>query len=223
MPPEQTATASIYSDAAVENATSAIASFATSPADRATLAANCARLASRNGGLGTSNYTTHRYAGYADSYHAARPTLSRVCPDATSAIPITSPAHPSTIGFATALTHISTTLTSVRQQFATLDADTRTWVDGTVHSAHTTRTSPPSMTSPPPLTRSRAPRAKLDRAFASARSRLSSIECQSVARRQACLRRLRRCKPHRRGPSLRSRPPHLIFPGGCRRVSPPSA
>ena len=135
MPPEQTAAAAAHSDTVHDAAIASITSSHHSPCDRAALAIECARLTTRDGGLGSSAYTATRFAGYADSYHHARPVLLRVFPE-TAAISTTSPAHPSTTGFASALSHISETLTSVRHRFAALDRDTRTWVDGSVHTAY---------------------------------------------------------------------------------------
>ena len=89
----------------------------------------------RSGGLGTSDYQARRTAQYVDSYHHARPIIVGVCPDIVT-LPIDSPDHPSTAGFAAAYQHLSTTLTRTRQRFAALDADSRTWIDGTVVTAY---------------------------------------------------------------------------------------
>ena len=72
---------------------------------------------------------------HVDSYYHARPIISQVCPDIT-ALTITSMDHPSTAGFTTAYQHLNATLVSTRTRFATLDADTRTWIDGTEVSAY---------------------------------------------------------------------------------------
>jgi hypothetical protein len=85
--------------------------------------------------MGTSDYEARSCARYVSSYLDARPIIGDVCPD-IAILPITSPDHPSTAGLAAGYQHLRTILTSARQRFATLDADSRTWVDGTVATAY---------------------------------------------------------------------------------------
>ena len=154
-PPDETRAAAEYADDEIESAVSTVlhcidpATATTAapyggggqmPLDRILLALQCARLDSRTGGLGTSDYLRRRFATYVSSYLDARPIISHVCP-AVSALPITSLDFPSTAGFITGYRHLRTTLASVRQRFARLDADSRTWIDGTVVTAYHPRLS----------------------------------------------------------------------------------
>ena len=107
----------------------------TQPTARAALALQCARLDSRTGGLGSSNFEARRDACFVDSFYHARPIIARVCQDIL-ALPVASMDHPSTAGFSGAYERLRTCLADTRQRCAVLDADSRTWIDGTVVTAY---------------------------------------------------------------------------------------
>ena len=156
-PPDETRAAAEYADDEIERAVSTVlhcidpstvATAATPyggggqmPLDRILLALQCARLDSRTGGLGTSDYLRRRFAMYVSSYLDARPIIGHVCP-AISTLPITSMDFPSTAGFFTSYQHLRDVLATTRRRFAALDADSRTWVDSTVVTAYHPRLSP---------------------------------------------------------------------------------
>ena len=146
-PPEQTEAASTLADDRVARALSHITQTSDSPPDRATLALDCMLHPSRHGGIGVTRHTITRTASYVASLYSAHAVCSRVYPTFTS-LSFDTPTTPATLGFSRAYHHITSTLASLRTRFAVLDRTTRTWVDGTIHSAYHPSL-PPSMVLPP--------------------------------------------------------------------------
>ena len=134
MPPEQTADAAAYADAAIREAAYDVLRLRDSPADRADLAYLRAQQPSRLGGLGLANYTPKLAFHYAAGFTGSWPACCSVCP-ALRSLSVTDPTTPSTTAFAAAWSTIDSTLSSVRSRHAALDAVKRTWIDRSTHSA----------------------------------------------------------------------------------------
>jgi len=135
MPPGQTAAAAAASDTTIGAALSSILSTASSPRARALLALLVARLPARHGGLGATSYSPALAPRFASSFISAWPTCCRVCPNLAD-LDVASSPTPTLAAFTAAYATVLATLASVRARFAALDANTRTWVNGSVHSAY---------------------------------------------------------------------------------------
>jgi hypothetical protein len=224
-PPDETRAAAAYADATVEHAISSILHCDTGvtpdattaaaptpcdpqPPDRVALALQCARLTARTGGLGSSDYEARGCAQYVSSYLDARPIICSVLPD-IAALPITSPDHPSTAGLATSYEHIRATLARTRQRFAVLDADSRTWVDGTVATAY-------HPTLPQDLLLPDLADHRDDAPSSTALPTAHALGCRQrvrVARREGGLRQVRRGQYGRDGAAPRGNAPRLLLTG----------
>ena len=141
MLPFETADAADYADTAVELALATIIKAEDSPADRAALALQCARLATRDGGLGSANHTPMRYPRFASSFAHSYQECCRVCPELAS-LATASSTTPTLSAMLDAYTRISTTLAHVRALHAILNGNSRVWVDGTKHTAYHSFLSP---------------------------------------------------------------------------------
>ena len=136
MPPRQTEDAASWADAAIHAALHSVLRFGDSPQHRAALAALAASMPVRIGGLGFVSFSTGRDAAYSAAFLAAWPTCCALDGGiADIAVAADSPA-PSVASFATAWEGLTALLASVRERHALLDADTRVWVDGSIHSAY---------------------------------------------------------------------------------------
>jgi hypothetical protein len=135
MPPHQTAAAAAWVDDAVSAAAATALRFADSPPDRRALAHLQLGLPIRVGGYALATFVETRHACYTSSTIACWPTCCAVLPAlATLPISATSPSAPLR-AFHSSWTRLHRLLASVRERHATLDRDTRVWVDGSVHTA----------------------------------------------------------------------------------------
>ena len=135
-PPEVGAAAFNYCDAAISSAIAIILHTADSPTDRATLALTRCCLSSRGGGLGTADYSRRSPSNYTSAFISAWPASCSACPALSSIAISPTSTSPAIVSFCTAYEHVSSTLASVRDRHSALDANTRTWVDGSCHSAY---------------------------------------------------------------------------------------
>ena len=177
MPPSETALAALYSDETVEDALSTILHSDTGscPPDRVALALACARLYTRDSGFSTSNYTSTSSCLYFSSYVRCRHSITRASP-VIATLNTTNPTTPSIIAVRDAHRLISDTLTLVRSRLKTLDADHRTWTDGSTHTDvyHPQLSTDYSIPSPTTPTYSTTPELTFSSAVSSASSRLFS-------------------------------------------------
>ena len=135
MPPDQTAEAATWADAAIAAALADLLRFADSPEDRRRLALLAAGLPIAIGGLGTQPLLAQRHPSFAATFCAVWPTCCAICPTlATIPIIASSPA-PTVAAFHAAWTFLRSLLGSVRTRCAEYDRDTRVWVDGSTHGA----------------------------------------------------------------------------------------
>ena len=93
MPPDQTAEAATWADAAIAAALADLLRFADSPEDRRRLALLAAGLPIAIGGLGTQPLLAQRHPSFAATFCAVWPTCCAICPTlATIPIIASSPA-----------------------------------------------------------------------------------------------------------------------------------
>ena len=148
MPPSQTLAAAEFVDAAIASALALTLDFQVSPPSRAALAASNATLATNNGGVGVQSLVRLRLAAFPAAYISAMPTILALSPSCRAAL-LDPAISPTTAEFHASWATLQGTLADVRTRLATLDSDTRTWVDGSVHAAFHPDLEPKNITFPP--------------------------------------------------------------------------